>query len=579
MKTFIGIPASAGIAIAKAFVYVDETTFEIPRFRIDKTMAAAEWDRLQQAVTRAAEEVSALHKRAQQEVSREHADIFQAHLFLLEDTDFHDQIKNLLDTNLLNVEWIVWDVSREISHKLMQSPDPVFRERAVDIADISRRIICNLLGITCSRTALAELDKDIILAAHDLMPSDMLTMNKSRVKGIALDEGSSTCHTAILARAFNIPAVMGLSDFSKQINDGEMLALNGTSGNITVNPDKQSLTQYKTDEKEQQKQIKRLNSLRELPAQTTDGYRVALKANIGFLEEAASLKQYGAEGIGLYRSEFLYITPGKAAEEETQYHAYSHVLKAMGKHSVTIRTIDVGGDKIAPELLTVNEKNPLLGWRAIRLSLANPGLFKVQLRAMLRASVHGTMRIMFPLISGIEEMEQALALLDEARAECKKKKQPWSDSVEVGAMIEIPSAAITADILAEKSDFFSIGTNDLIQYSLAVDRGNEKVSYLGDALHPAVLRFLKQTIDAAHAKGIKAAVCGELASDPEVTGILLGLGLDELSMAAPSIPRIKEIIRSVSLESCKALAVQALQGRSIAEVRAAADEWALQHGI
>jgi phosphotransferase system enzyme I (PtsI) len=353
--------------------------------------------------------------------------------------------------------------------------------------------------------------------------------------------------------------------------------MNGLSGLVVTNPDKQTLARFRTDEKQQRKQTDKLNALRELPAETTDGCRVAVKANISLPEEAETLKQYGAEGIGLYRSEFLYITPGKAPDEETQYKAYSHVLKAMGELPVTIRTMDMGGDKIVPELhaigLTDNEKNPLLGWRAIRLSLANPEMFKVQLRAILRASVHGNARIMFPMISGIEELEQAHAMLDEARAECKKLKQPFNKDIEVGAMIEIPSAAMTADILAEKADFFSIGTNDLVQYSLAVDRGNEKVSYLGEAFHPAILRFLKKTIDAAHERGIKAAMCGELAGNPEAACLLLGLGLDEFSMAASSIPRIKEIIRSCSLKTCKALATDALRARSIEEVRALLNEW------
>jgi len=341
-------------------------------------------------------------------------------------------------------------------------------------------------------------------------------------------------------------------------------------------PDKQTLAKFKTDEKQQRKQTDRLNSLRKLPAETIDGCQVTLKANISLPEEAETLKSYGAEGIGLYRSEFLYITPGKAPDEETQYKAYSQVLKAMGEFPVTIRTMDMGGDKIVPELHAIgldNEKNPLLGWRAIRLSLANPEMFKVQLRAILRASVHGNTRIMFPMISGIEELEQAHAMLDEARAECRKMKQSFSKDIEVGAMIEIPSAAMTADILAEKADFFSIGTNDLVQYSLAVDRGNEKVSYLGEAFHPAILRFLKKTIDAAHERGIKAAMCGELAGNPEATCLLLGLGLDEFSMAASSIPRIKEIIRSCSLKACKSLATDALRARSIEEVRALLHEW------
>jgi phosphotransferase system enzyme I (PtsI) len=573
MKTYTGIPASAGLAIGRAFVYPDDVIPEIPRYTIKEAEVSAEWERLQKAIDEAAGEIKALHERAKAETSKDQADIFQAHLLMLEDTDFQEQIRDRLKKNRQNIEWVVWDMSREISQKLMLSPDPIFRERAVDIADISRRVITCLLSIARSRFSLADLDDDVILVAHDLMPSDTLAMNKSRIKGLALDQGSRTSHTAILARAFNIPAVLGLSVLSREIKDGEMLVLNGTSGTVIVDPDKRILTEQKNEDKQQRLQSDRLIALWELPAETLDGCRLTLKANIEFPEEAEKALHYGAEGIGLYRSEFLYIIPGRSAEEETQVQAYGRVLRAMGTLPVTIRTVDVGGDKVLPELQTTNEKNPLLGWRAIRFSLAHPEMFKVQLRAILRASVEGNVRIMFPMISGIEEMEQALALLDEARAECTKKGQPFNSNIEVGTMIEIPSAAMTADILAEKSDFFSIGTNDLIQYSLAVDRGNEKVNYLGNPFHPAVLRFLKQTIDAAHEKGIKAAMCGEFAGEPLATALLTGLGLDEFSMTASSIPRVKQIIRSASLESCKALAQECLSLRSTREIRLVVDKW------
>ena len=573
MKTFTGIPASTGIASAKALVYVENENPAIPHNSISEAEVPAEWDRLQKAFKEAEGELKELHKHAKSQMGKEHADIFQAQLFMLEDDDFKDQLKDRLKKSLHNADWVVWDMSHELSQKLMQSPDPVLRERAVDIADVSYRIIDCLLGDTGGSSSLAELDEDVILVAHNLMPSDTLIMDRSRVKGIALDEGSSTCHTAILARAFNIPAVLGLSNFSREVRDGDILTLNGTSGIVVINPDKRTLTRQKNEEKNQRKQSDRLVALRDLPAQTSDGHRVAIKANIGLPEEAEKVLSCGAEGIGLYRSEFLFITPGEAPEEEAQYSAYSHVLKTMGKRPVTIRTMDLGGDKVVPELQTVSEKNPLLGWRAIRLSLANPELFKVQLRAILRSSVHGNVQIMFPMISGIEEMEQARALFDEARTECKKKRQPFNDKIEVGVMIEVPSAAMIADILAEKSDFFSIGTNDLVQYTLAVDRGNEKVNYLNESLHPAVLRFLKRIIDSAHDRGIKAAMCGELAGNPAAAGILVGLGLDEFSMAPSSIPQVKETIRAASLKSCKRLAVEALRSRSIEEVHAVVGAW------
>ncbi|MDR2717348.1 MAG: phosphoenolpyruvate--protein phosphotransferase [Treponema sp.] len=573
MKTFTGIPASPGVAVGRVLVYAEDEIPEIPRYSITKAEVSSEWERLQKALAVAVSELTVLYEQAGREMNREQADIFQAHLLMLEDVDFHDQLKERLKKSLQNIDWVVWDTCGEMRRKLMESPDPIFRERAVDITDVSRRVISRLLPAAYSRSSLAELNEDVILVAHDLMPSDTLTMDKSRVKGIALDEGSGTCHTAILARAFNIPAVLGLSLISREVKNGEMIALNGSTGTVTVDPDRQTLDLQENQKKIHSKQIDELSVLRELPAETIDGRRVTLKANIGLPEEAEGVLHYGAEGIGLYRSEFLFIAPGRHAGEETQFLAYSKVLKTMGKLPVTIRTVDLGGDKVIPAFQAANEKNPLLGWRAIRLSLANPELFKVQLRAILCAGVSGNVRIMFPMISGIEEVEQARALLDEARAECKKKGQPCAEDIETGVMIEIPSAAMTADILAEKSDFFSIGTNDLIQYSVAVDRGNEKVGYLGESHHPAVLRFLKRTIDAAHEKGIKAAMCGELAGDTSATALLLGLGLDEFSMTASSIPRIKKIIRSTSLKSCQKLAAECLNGRSIAEIRASVQRW------
>ena len=577
MKTFTGLPASSGIAIARAFVFSDKEQPEIPRYSIKEAQAPGEWVRLQKAVAEATAEIKALYDEAvrdqQAGVSiRPHGDqaeIFQAHMFMLEDPFFLDQMKDSLYKNLQNSEWVVDDVSSEIKSQLLSSPDPVFRERAVDITDVSLRIINCLLGNKRGRFSPECLAEDVILVAHDLMPSDAMMMDKSRVKGLVMDEGSKTCHTAILARAFNIPAVLGLSSFSGEVKDGQMLVVDGSAGSVIVDPDERTLALQQNIIKQFNIQTGHLLSLRDLPAETKDNYRVAINANIEFPQEAEKALQSGAEGIGLYRSEFLFISPGISADEETQFNAYREVLKTMGDKPVTIRTVDLGGDKIFPGHELAGEKNPLLGCRAIRLCLSNPQMFKAQLRAILRAGVYGNARIMFPMISCIEELEQAIALFEEARAECAQKKQPVAEKIEAGAMIEIPAAAVAADILAEKSDFFSIGTNDLVQYTFAADRGNEKVNHLGDPFHPAVLRLLKQTIDAAHKKGIKAAMCGEFASDPDATALLLGLGLDEFSMSASSIPRIKQIVREVSLKSCKALAAECLAARSVEEIHMA----------
>ena len=571
MKKLIGITGSPGIVTSKAFLYLEKDIPEISRYSIRKNQIEGQLRRLKKAMEDAAAEIRALHERAIREMSKEQAEIFAAHLMMIEDVDFQDQIITRLRETQENIEWVIYDTSRTLMQNMLSSPDPVFRERAVDINDISHRILSRLLSI--NRVSLAELDHDVILVVHDLLPSDVLTMNRDHVKGIVMDMGGNTSHTAILARAFNIPAALGLSSATSEISSGDTLILNAASGEVFINPDKKYLERWERLGARFNKRLNEFLNIRDLCAETKDGYRVSLKANIGIPEEAETVLRFGAEGIGLYRSEFLFLNSGQIAEEERQINAYSQVLSAMGKLPVTIRTVDIGGDKILPNYHSALEKNPLLGWRAIRFSLAMPEFYKTQLRAILRSSVNGNVKIMFPLISGIEELDEALALLEDAKSECRKKGQPFADNIEVGTMIEVPSAAMTADILAKRSDFFSIGTNDLIQYSMAVDRGNEKVNYLAQPLHPAMLRLLKTTIDAAHDRGIKAAMCGEMAGNPGMTVLLMGLGLDEFSMAASFIPVIKQIIRNTSMESCRELAKHALAEHTIAGVRSVLDAW------
>ena len=560
MKKLNGIPGSSGIVMGKAFLYLEKDIPEISRYSIHENQIEAELKRLNTASGEAADEIRALQERANSEMSKDQADIFAAHLMMLEDADFQDQIAARLRASRENIEWVVYDTSRQLSQKMLSSPDPAFRERAADINDVAHRLLRRLLSI--NKVSLAELDSDVIAVAHDLLPSEVLTMNRDHVKGIVMDMGGRTSHTAILARAFNIPAVLGLTSATGEINSGDILVLNADAGEVFVNPDKKDLDRLEREELRYNKKLENFVRIRELPAETKDGCRVVLKANIEIPIEVDTALRFGAEGIGLYRSEFLFLDPSESAGEEEQLRSYSQVLAAMGELPVTIRTVDIGGDKILPAYNNALEKNPLLGWRAIRFSLSRPELFKIQLRAILRSSVSGNVKIMFPLISGIEELDEALELLEEAKAECRKKGQPFADNIEVGTMIEVPSAAMTADILAKRSDFFSIGTNDLVQYTLAVDRGNEKVSYLAQPTHPAILRFLKTTIDAAHSRSIRAAMCGEMAGDPGMAVLLLGLGLDEFSMAASSIPLVKRIIRSISMNECRVLADELLKGIS-----------------
>jgi phosphotransferase system enzyme I (PtsI) len=572
MKIISGVSVSPGVVIGKALLFPEDSP-EIPRYSIAEDTVERELKRFVEAAQSAAAELRLL-KEGARGISREQEDIFGAHLLMVEDPDFHYQIKARLESKYENIEWIVWEISRELSQKLVASPSAYLRERAADVSDVSRRILSRLLGT--KRFSLAELSEDAILVARSLFPSDVLAMNKSRVKALAMDTGSRTSHTAILVRSFGIPAVMGLSTATREISDGDVLVVDGEEGKVIIDPDPAALTNYGEAVERNRKMAGKLHSLKKLPAETLDGRKVILNANLDMPEEVDSVSLYGAEGIGLFRSEFLFMTPGQSAEEN-QFRAYGKVLKAMGKKPVTIRTVDIGGDKIVPGFQGRGEANPLLGWRAIRLSLSLPEMFKTQLRAILRSSLEGTVKIMFPLISCVEELEDALRLLEEAKAECRKSGQAYSDHIEVGTMIEIPAAVMTADILAEKSDFFSIGTNDLIQYSLAVDRGNEKVNYLAQPTHPAVLRFLKQTIDAAHKRGIPAAMCGELAGDPSITPLLLGLGLDEFSMAAPSIPPVKHIIRRVRFSDCEDLAEQALACTTCRQSIGLLRDWVKDH--
>ncbi|GAB1481908.1 phosphoenolpyruvate--protein phosphotransferase [Treponema sp.] len=571
MKEIKGISAAPGVAIAPAFLYFDDEALEIPRYLVEELAIQKELLRFADARETAIAEVTELRDRAAREMGDEHAKIFEAHLLMLSDEELHEQIKERLESLQHNIEWVVWDLARELTQKLSGAADPYLRERAIDIHDVARRILNNLLYI--NKISLAELTEDVILVTRNLLPSDTLTMNKTHVKGIVMDVGGATSHTAILARAFQIPAVLGLSDASRTITEGSTVIVDGMAGRVIVDPDEATVERYAKLASRLKKNAHALLAEKDMPAETTDGYLVTLKANIELPDEAGPALLYGAEGIGLYRSEFLFLTPGKTADEEEQYDSYHRVMLAMKGRPVTIRTLDVGGDKIIPDLQSTEEKNPLLGWRAIRFCLARRELFKTQLRALLRASVAGDLRIMFPMISGLEELEDTLAVLEEAKAECRAKGQSYSESLKVGIMIEVPSAAMTSDILAEKSDFFSIGTNDLVQYSIAADRGNERVAYLAQPFHPAVLRFIKLSIDAAHERGISAAMCGELAGDPNASAILLGLGLDEFSMSAPSIPLVKRVIRGSSATECRELAKKAFTLKSYREVEALVRSW------
>jgi len=409
------------------------------------------------------------------------------------------------------------------------------------------------------RYSLSDLESDVVLVARNLLPSDMIAMNRNRVKAIMMDAGGKTSHTAILARAFEIPAVLGLGGSARGIKNGAIVVVDGNTGDVKVDPDPQTIERYTRVQKRMAELDLDLASIAALPAITLDGREILIKANIEVPEETDSVLRHGAVGVGLFRSEFLFLHPGRAPSEEAQFLAYKRVLEAMDGRPVTIRTLDVGGDKVVPDLNIESEKNPLLGWRAIRYCLTDSELFQNQLRAILRSSAYGDARIMFPMISGPGELDMAIAALKEAKATCRARGQEYRTDIPVGIMIEVPSAAMIADILARKVNFFSIGTNDLIQYTIAVDRGNERVAYLHEPFHPAILRLVKKVIDDGHAAGIPVSMCGEMASDPFAAVVLLGMGLDEFSMSAVSVPAVKRTIRSISYKEASEIAVEVLK--------------------
>jgi phosphotransferase system enzyme I (PtsI) len=570
MKEFRGIPSSGGLAIGKALLYLEDTLPEIPCYSITKEQTNGEWGRYLTASAQITDKIRQKLSEIPLKSNKDRRDILKARLLMFEDIEFHEKVKNTLENNLQNIEHIVWSVSLEFVHKLSVLPNENFRERAVDISDMSRELLNKLLSV--QNFLLSDLTESVIVVAHDLLPSQALAMNKKFVKAIVTEAGSRISHTSIIARSLDIPAVMGIHIGTVQIKTGDILIVDGNEGLIFVDPDKKTLSHYKNMIKENRAHLKTVKSESRQSAVTqnavtNDGKRFTLKVNTESQAELKKAIDCGAEGVGLYRSEFLFLAEGKMADEESQYHAYSAILKAAKGLPVTIRTLDAGGDKIIPSLFQgVDEKNPILGWRSIRFSLSMPDIFMTQLRAVLRASVHGKLRILFPLISGIEEMEQALGFLEEAKSACAAKKQSYSDAIPVGAMIEVPSAALVADKLIKKSDFFSIGTNDLIQYTLGVDRGNEKVSYLVQPEHPAILHLIKMTIDAAHKEGKPVAVCGEMAGDTRFAPLLVGLGLDEFSMNVNALYDIKRIIRENSFKECQKLAQNALCCASAKEV-------------
>lgn len=560
-----GVPASRGIVIGQALLLSGSAFDEGQPRQIEAREVEPELDRLQKAISVTREQLLDLKRRVAVEMGQKQAEIFNAHLLFLDDPTFLVETQEQVRKQRTCAEWAVHEYVGRYARMLDAVGDGHMRERQGDIHDVGRRLIQNLRG--GSLAPLTELAEKRILVAKDLSPSETAQLDLSKVLAFATDEGGPTSHTAVIARTLDLPAVVGLEQATLHIKNGDLLALDGAAGVVVVDPDKETLAKYRLKQKELLAREKDLKTLLRLPAITTDGRILKLFGNIELPEEAKAAAAKGAEGIGLFRTEFLFLNRHNLPTEEEQFEAYRLALRLSQPHPVTIRTLDLGGDKFVAHLGLSTEMNPFLGLRAIRLCLAHPYVFKVQLRAILRASYFGRVRIMYPLVSGLEELRQANQILEETKRDLSRRAIAYDKDVEVGAMIEVPSAAITADLLAKEAAFFSIGTNDLIQYTMAVDRGNQRIAYLYDPLHPAILRTIHGVVKEAEKAKIRLSLCGEMGADPLFAVVLAGLGLRELSMSAGSIPGVKKVLRSISYREVRGLVAKALTLSTGAEIR------------
>ena len=554
------------MACGKIHVVRDDLD-DVVRYRIAPSQVPDEIGRFETALIQTRMQILEMQQRIAESIGAKDAAIFDAHLLVVEDRTLIDEVLRKLETDLCNVEWVFQEVATRYAETLNKIDDPYLRERALDIQDVTKRVIRNLQG-KAPKTFLA-LSESHILVAHNLTPSDTASINRANVLGVATDLGSRTSHAAILARSLNIPAVVGLHDITAKLETGQHVLVDGSDGLLIVNPAPETIAHYAELESRRARVVAQLKELRTTRSTTRDGRHIVLSANIELQEDVEAVAANGAEGIGLYRTEFLYLNRTTLPTEDEQFETYREVAERVRPDPLIIRTFDLGGDKLAPGTVDItDELNPFLGWRAIRLCLEHIDIFKTQLRAILRASAVGNIKIMFPMISGLEELRGAKAVLAECHEELRRSGIPLSEEIEVGAMIEIPSAALCANVLASEVDFFSIGTNDLIQYTLAVDRVNEKIAHLYEPTHPAILRLLRIITEAAHAHHIWVGVCGEMAGDVALVPLLLGLGVDELSAAATLVPRVKRAVQSLAIPECRDLVEETLKLNTASEILA-----------
>ncbi len=563
-KIFQGIAASAGLLVGKVYLFDVEETAVIPR-EIGEDEVGSEIARFEDALISTRKELIRIRQDLADRAGREVTDLFDAHLLVVEDRSLIAKVVKQIEQDKLNAEYVFQEVIKDYTRAFLQVEDDYIKERLSDVQDVARRVLHNLSGK--KRADLASLTEDVVVVAHDLSPSDTALMHREKVVGFATDVGGRTSHTAIMARSLEIPAVVGTGTISTVARHGDPIVIDGNKGVVILFPTKNTLNIVKKEKSRLSRFEEKLKTLRDLPPETSDGYKITLAANIEMPEDIPSVISHGGEGVGLYRTEYFYLNRTDIPDEDEQFEAYSRVAKKLSPESVIIRTLDLGGDKFNSALEIPREINPFMGWRAIRFCLEREDIFTAQLRAILRASKQKNVKIMFPMISGYEELKRVLKVWENTKNELRNAGVSFDEDMEVGIMIEVPSAVVMADKLAREVDFFSIGTNDLIQYTLAVDRVNEKIAYLYDPLHPAVIRLIDQVIQIGHANNIWVGMCGEMAGDPFSVPILLGLGLDEFSVSPVMVPEIKKIIISLKLAQARRLARTILQFDSADRIR------------
>jgi phosphotransferase system enzyme I (PtsI) len=565
-RVFRGIPVSGGVCRGKILV-LDRPQHVVAKRDLTEQELLHEVSRLQKAIVETRHQILDVQRRLSEGIGAERASIFDAHLLVLEDPVLMDEVVRKIQEQRVNAEYAFQTVAERFATELAKVDDEYLRERAGDMRDVTNRVLDQLLGRE-EEIDLRHLKEPAIIIAHDLTPSRTAQLDRKNTLGFATDVGSRTSHTAIMARSLRIPAVVGLKSVSEELTGGEYALLDGFNGVLIVHPTEQTLFEYGQLIKKQVTLEEKLKDTINKPAVTLDNHRVFLSANIEQAEDAKTATETGAEGVGLFRTEYLFINREALPSEEEQYEEYRKAASVLKPRPLVVRTLDIGGDKLLSHLQVPTEMNPFLGWRAIRFCLQQPEIFRAQLRAILRASAEGNVKMMYPMISGLDELIQANALLDKCREELRRENVPFDERMEVGVMIETPSAAMIAETLAERVHFFSIGTNDLIQYSLAVDRMNEKVAHLYEPTHPAIVRLITTSIEAAHAQKVPVSVCGEMAGDPMLVPLLIGLGVDELSVAGGAVAQIKFLIRRLKYSECTQLAAFALGSNSTSDILA-----------